>query len=289
MVLTFTTQSLNNWRISMDSITPDQLTGGQDQLLAAGSKISYRDIYNMEIQIPLHKKHYYKAEDVDNLFVIMNGVFMDVSAQAHRDQKALSESRKNLQNVEADLYEKSKLLEKVQKQNQKMEEHLGSLITKMTEKSTTEETEAIKELEKKIMALETKNSRLVADQKKAEAEAESLAAQLKEKEESYTRLLESSADKMAELQEEIDKLSQAEGLQSELDSKSKDLEDLQVQLSGKDLQIENLSNQVDILTSDLEDTKETLEALDGEFELLEFKFKRLQELNKKYLRTPLDK
>ena len=273
----------------MDSITPDQLTGGQDQLLAAGSKISYRDIYNMEIQIPLHKKHYYKAEDVDNLFVIMNGVFMDVSAQAHRDQKALSESRKNLQNVEADLYEKSKLLEKVQKQNQKMEEHLGSLITKMTEKSTTEETEAIKELEKKIMALETKNSRLVADQKKAEAEAESLAAQLKEKEESYTRLLESSADKMAELQDEIDELSQAEGLQSELDSKSKDLEDLQVQLSGKDLQIENLSNQVDILTSDLEDTRETLETLDGEFELLEFKFKRLQELNKKYLRTPLDK
>ena len=94
---------------------------------------------------------------------------------------------------------------------------------------------------------------------------------------------------MAELQEEIDKLSHAEGLQSELDSKSKDLEDLQVQLSGKDLQIENLSNQVDILTSDLEDTRETLETLDGEFELLEFKFKRLQELNKKYLRTPLDK
>lgn len=81
------------------------------------------------------------------------------------------------------------------------------------------------------MALETKNSRLVADQKKAEAEAESLAVQLKEKEESYTRLLESSADKMAELQEEIDKLSHAEGLQSELDSKSKDLEGLQVQLS----------------------------------------------------------
>lgn len=170
-----------------------------------------------------------------------------------------------------------------------MEEHLGSLIIKMTEKSTVEETEAIKELEKKIMALETKNSRLVADQKKAETEAESLAVQLKEKEESYTRLLDSSADKMAELQEEIDKLSQAEGLQLELDSKSKDLEDLQVQLSGKDLQIENLSNQVDILTSDLEDTRETLETLDGEFELLEFKFKRLQELNKKYLRTPLDK
>lgn len=34
--------------------------------------------------------------------------------KCHRDQKALSESRKNLQNVEADLYEKSKLLEKVQ-------------------------------------------------------------------------------------------------------------------------------------------------------------------------------
>lgn len=271
----------------MSNVTPGQMSGGRDQLLAAGSKISYRDIYNMEIGIPLHKKMYYKAEDVDALFVIINGVFMDVSSQAHRNQKVLSEARKNLQTVETELAEKSRLLDKVQQQNQKMEDHLSSLITKMTSQGAEKETEAVKDLEKKLVQLESKNNLLEAERRKLEAEQETVKAdvdvlvlQLKEKEDSYSRLIESSAAKMDELQAEIDRLEDAVRIQGELDHVSQEVSQLRYELDGKDAQLANLENDNDILRSKTQELNRVLDEKQDELELLEYRFKKLQELNK---------
>lgn len=69
----------------------------QDQLLLAGSKISHRDIYNQQIGLPLHRKKYYNAEEVDKVFVLINGVLTDVSKNAFRMNKSLEDARSEAQ------------------------------------------------------------------------------------------------------------------------------------------------------------------------------------------------
>ena len=85
------------------NITPSELNHEQDQLLVAGAKISYLDIYNEQMRIPLVKNKFYKARDVDSLFVTMNGVLIDVSKHAHRQNFLLSESRKDLTHAQDEI------------------------------------------------------------------------------------------------------------------------------------------------------------------------------------------
>ena len=120
-------------------ITPDNLTEAQDQLLAAGSRISFRDIYNQEIDIPLHKGKFYMASDVDNLFILINGVLTDVSEHAHRSSKALAESRAETQKLQEELQQAAGLFEELDSQNQALEAHLNTLITSMSENSVQNE------------------------------------------------------------------------------------------------------------------------------------------------------
>lgn len=68
-------------------VTPNTIEESQDQLLLAGSKITFSDIYKKQMDIPLVKGKFYRADDVDNTFILLNGVLTDVSQQAFSKQK----------------------------------------------------------------------------------------------------------------------------------------------------------------------------------------------------------
>lgn len=105
------------------NITPSQLNHEQDQLLVAGAKISYLDIYNEQMRIPLVKNKFYKARDVDSLFVTMNGVLIDVSKHAHRQNFLLSESRKDLTHAQDEIAELKAELEALKESTPKTYEN----------------------------------------------------------------------------------------------------------------------------------------------------------------------
>ena len=83
--------------------TPGTLDESQDQLLLAGSKITFTDIYNKEMDIPLVKGKFYRADDVDNTFILLNGVLTDVSQQAFRKHKQMIDLQEEVSNLRDEL------------------------------------------------------------------------------------------------------------------------------------------------------------------------------------------
>ena len=83
--------------------TPSALDESQDQLLLAGSKITFTDIYNKEMDIPLVKGKFYRADDVDNTFILLNGVLTDVSQQAFRKHKQMIDLQEEVSNLRDEL------------------------------------------------------------------------------------------------------------------------------------------------------------------------------------------
>lgn len=83
--------------------TPSTLEESQDQLLLAGSKITFTDIYNKEMEIPLVRGKYYRADDVDNTFILLNGVLTDVSQQAFRKNKQMVDLQEEITRLQDEL------------------------------------------------------------------------------------------------------------------------------------------------------------------------------------------
>lgn len=92
-------------------------TPQEDFLLLAGSKVSASDIYNQEIDLPLDRTgKYYRAEDVDNLFILINGVFTSVSEQAFRTDKSMKQVRGELEALKAEKQTTDAVLDRVKSQ-----------------------------------------------------------------------------------------------------------------------------------------------------------------------------
>ena len=83
--------------------TPSTLEESQDQLLLAGSKITFTDIYDKEMEIPLVRGKYYRADDVDNTFILLNGVLTDVSQQAFRKNKQMVDLQEEITRLQDEL------------------------------------------------------------------------------------------------------------------------------------------------------------------------------------------
>ena len=184
------------------NITPDNITMEQDQLLAAGSKISFRDLYNQEIDIPLHRGKFYKAEDVDNVFVLMNGVLTDVSEHAHRSSKALELSRGETATAEANVERLSLENKQLKAQNEALELHLNNLIGKVTTAdapSSDVDIQALMDLNESIskdaLMLVDENDSLIKDLDSTRSQLNDVTNQLVELQEAYSRLLETSVEK----------------------------------------------------------------------------------------------
>lgn len=131
--------------------TPDTLEESQDQLLLAGSKLTFADIYNKQMDIPPVKGKYYRANDVDNTFILMNGVLTDISQQAFRKNKQMvelqeevSELRSQITHLEQTVSSSSDLQEQrdaLQSQLDKRENELRRLAILSKQKIESQEEE----------------------------------------------------------------------------------------------------------------------------------------------------
>ena len=182
-------------------------------LLLAGSKLSFREIYAQEIDLPMVKGKYYTAKDVDNLFVVLNGVLTSVSEQAFRNDKALSTAREALSSAEKDVESiKSKLNESEVANNNMVQE--------------------ISQLKQQLATLEDNSNKQASS-----LNEEKLAQQLEDKSNDYTRLLESASSKMSEQATIIENLTD-ENLKLQLQSVIDELQDLSNLTSDTGLQSE---------------------------------------------------
>ena len=263
------------------------ITAGQDQLLAAGSKISFRDIYNQEIDIPLYKGKYYRAEDVDGVFVMINGVLMDVSKHAHRSSKALTLSREETQDAKAKLAETEKELGVAKKQNESLEAHLDTLIHKVSDYSlaaseNTVDSEYANQLENEAETLRQEKSELdveysnlkseydalKSDYEASQSSIESLqsnlsdlTSQLHDQQDAYTRLL-----------EDVSNNADADSLADELDLANESI----TQLNSEN---QELANNVQLLEADNSKLSETLNKVKYLYKELSLKHQQLEKDN----------
>ena len=218
-----------NHNITPNNITPQDLSQEQDMLLLAGSKLSFREIYAQEIDLPLVKGKYYTAKDVDNLFVVLNGVLTSVSEQAFRNDKALSTAREAAASAEKDVESIKNKLNEYEMANNNLTQEISQLKQQLNMLSGNSDTQV------------------------PSANEEELAQQLKRKSDDYTRLLESTSEKMSEQSEIIDTLTDEN-------------ENLKLQLQSVIDELQELSNS----TSDT--------GLQSEFNMLQYKYENLRTL-----------
>lgn len=192
---------------SQQNITPQDLTKEQDVLLLAGSKVSFRDVYNEEIDIPIHRNKYYAMTDVDNVFVLINGILTDVAEQAFRTDKALTEARKEASDANDEAAKSAK--------------------------DAKQANELVNVLRQQLA--QARNLPIPEPLPTSDAVAEPLPAitadvgrQLQSQQDAYSRLAKSSSEKMAAQQKTIDELKQ------KLDDLQKDNKTLSQKLNAKD-------------------------------------------------------
>lgn len=228
------------------NLTPNDLKPQQDMLLLAGSKVSFTEIYHQEIDLPMFKNKYYKAEDVDDLFVLMNGIFTQVSEQAFRNDKALSESRESLSNSQADVKNASDTIAQLKKQ-------LADVQT------------ANNDMQKQLAAAVNKQVTMV-QQPQQDPINQDLAQQLADKNADYQRLLTSSSAKMNEQDATINELQQ-----------TNDSLNTQVQILSSEVE------KVKTETANQKDTSET--GLQSKFDMLSYKYANLKKLSAQRIQT----
>lgn len=221
-VLTFIQPLSQNHLSNLNNnITPQDLAQEQDMLLLAGSKVSFREIYAQEIDLPVFKGKYYTAKDVDNLFVVLNGVLTSVSEQAFRNDKALSTAREALSSAEKDVESIKNKLNESEVANNNMVQEISQLK------------QEISQLKQEIATLDDMSS--LNDEKLIQQ----LTQQLEDKSNDYTRLLESASSKMSEQATIIENLTdENENLKLQLQSVIDELQDLSNSTSDTELQSE---------------------------------------------------
>ena len=147
----------------MNHLTPSQLTESQDQLLSAGSKLSFTDIYNKEMSIPLVKGKFYRAEDVDDTFILINGVLADIGQQTFSQSKqlvALQEEVSQLKSYEQQVEDMQSQIDSLQAQLEKRENDLRQFVL-ATKDTVDGQASHIQELESENDAMGEMIERLV--------------------------------------------------------------------------------------------------------------------------------
>lgn len=109
-------------------LTPADLKPEQDMLNLAGSKVSFKDIYAREIDLPVLKNKYYAIDDVDDLFILINGIFTTISEQSYRNTLMLTEERQNVSELTEKLVKLQKDFDALVKQNQDLVQKNAELM-----------------------------------------------------------------------------------------------------------------------------------------------------------------
>lgn len=259
----------------MENLTPDQLAKEQDQLIAAGSSISFREIYNQEITIPMVKAKYYRPSDVDDVFVTINGIFREVSEQAHRQNKALTEAREDLIKTQELVEEKDRLITKLQKQNTAVEAHLDNMVAKVSELSKQPEVDS-----EEVEHLKSQVAYLTAENTKLRTNHDAIARELSDKETAYKRLLDSTSARFEEVKDVTEKVKDLDKLISDLDMAKESNQLLSYELETMRLELVNARNDVAIEQGKALTVTDEYKALDKEYQLLKYKFENLQKLQR---------
>lgn len=257
-----------NHNIVPDNITPQHLSQEQDMLLLAGSKLSFREIYAQELDLPLVKGKYYTAKDVDNLFVVLNGVLTSVSEQAFRNNKALSIAREAAVSSEKDVESIKSKLNEYELANNKL-------------------TQEISQLNQEISQLKQQLNILADNSKVSSANEEELSQQLERKSDAYTRLLESTSEKISEQSETIENLTdENENLKLQLQSVIDELQELQelrgLQELSNNTSDARLQSELNNLQYEYENLRtsstERIQELSNENNILQYKYDNLKTL-----------
>lgn len=111
-------------------ITPADLKPEQDLLNLAGSKVSFKDIYAREIDLPVIRNKYYSMDDVDDLFILINGMFTSISEQAYRNNQTVINMRKENDQLNANIRKLTAEKEQIEADNKSLISENADLQTK---------------------------------------------------------------------------------------------------------------------------------------------------------------
>lgn len=241
-----TTQNQNQ---NHPNLTPNDLKPQQDMLLLAGSKVSFAEIYHQEIDLPMYKNKYYKAEDVDNLFVLMNGIFTQVSEQAFRNDKALSEARESLSNSQAEVKKASDTIAQLKEQ-----------LTVVQTANNDMQTQLAEAVNKQVsMAQQSPPQQDMINQ--------DLAKQLADKTDDYQRLLTSSSAKMNEQNATINE-------------QNATINELRQTNDSLNTRVQTLSSEVKKIKAESANQKDASETgLQSKYDMLSYKYENLKKLS----------
>ena len=217
-------------------------------LLLAGSKVSFAEIYHQEIDLPMYKNKYYKAEDVDNLFVLMNGIFTQVSEQAFRNDKALSEARESLSNSQAEVKKASDTIAQLKEQ-----------LTAVQTANNDMQTQLADAVNKQVAMAQQPSQQDMINQ--------DLAKQLADKTDDYQRLLTSSSAKMNEQNATINE-------------QNATINELRQTNDSLNTQVQTLRSEVEKIKAEAANQKDTSETgLQSKYDMLSYKYENLKKLS----------
>lgn len=117
-------------------ITPADLKPEQDLLNLAGSKVSFKDIYAREIDLPVIRNKYYSMDDVDDLFILINGMFTSISEQAYRNNQTVINMRKENDQLTANIRKLTAEKEQLEADNKSLISENADLQTKVKTNNT---------------------------------------------------------------------------------------------------------------------------------------------------------
>lgn len=234
------------------------------QLLTAGSKISAMDLYRQQLDIPIVRGKYYPVDDVQNVFILTNGVLDDVSQHASRTAKQLDELRQETSSLKNELTEVKELNQVLTDENVQLQNQVTTLLSTSNDDEVDELRESLRTSEENYSNLLQSASDKLKDAQNIENENQLLK---KKNEDLNTRISELEDDlknkqtSFADSQTILD-------LQELLDIANATIETQRQQLNEQSQIIQNQGNSINGLTEENKvlqykvDTMRTLNQLD---------------------------
>lgn len=216
------------------------------QLLAAGSKISAMDLYRQQLDIPIVRGKYYPVDDVQNVFILTNGVLDDVSQHASRTAKQLDELRQETSSLKNELTE-------VKEVNQVLTDENVQLQNQVTTLLSTSNDDEIAELRESLRTSEENYSNLLqsaSDKLKDAQNIENENQLLKKKNEDLNTRISELEDDLKNKQTSFADSQTILDLQELLDIANATIETQRQQLNEQSQIIQNQGNSINGLTDE---------------------------------------
>ena len=216
------------------------------QLLAAGSKISAMDLYRQQLDIPIVRGKYYPVDDVQNVFILTNGVLDDVSQHASRTAKQLDELRQETSSLKNELTE-------VKEVNQVLTDENVQLQNQVTTLLSTSNDDEIAELRESLRTSEENYSNLLqsaSDKLKDAQNIENENQLLKKKNEDLNARISELEDDLKNKQTSFADSQTILDLQELLDIANATIETQRQQLNEQSQIIQNQGNSINGLTDE---------------------------------------